>query len=224
MRAERVGAETLLAQIVRMVARRNAAARPSSGSPTCRILVRARRRRGRNRHVRRLGVFGPTAAQWPTPSSTRWPCCIIACPCALGLATPMSIMVATGRGARAGVLVRECRGLELSPKVDTLVVDKTGTLTEGRPRLAEIVAASGFAEERVAALGREPRAQQRTPAWPRRSPTRPRPRALPLAQVAVDFRLETGRGVTGIGRGASGRRRQPRLARSPRHRGGRSAP
>src|SRR5207249_277011 len=74
---------------------------------------------------------------------------IIACPCALGLATPMSIMVATGRGAHAGVLIRDAEALERLEKVDTLVVDKTGTLTEGKPRLVAIVALPGFAEDEV---------------------------------------------------------------------------
>src|SRR5207247_4725438 len=68
---------------------------------------------------------------------------IIACPCGLGLATPMSIMVAAGRGARAGVLIRDAQALETLEKVDTLVVDKTGTLTEGKPRLAVVMPAPG---------------------------------------------------------------------------------
>src|SRR6185503_16433201 len=71
---------------------------------------------------------------------------IIACPCALGLATPMSIMVGTGRGAGAGVLVRNAEALELLEKVDTLVVDKTGTLTLGQPRLSAVIAQGGIAE------------------------------------------------------------------------------
>ena len=77
---------------------------------------------------------------------------IIACPCALGLATPMSIMVGTGRGARSGVLVRDAEALETLGKTEILVVDKTGTLTEGRPRLETIVPLNGRSEEDVLAL------------------------------------------------------------------------
>ncbi len=74
---------------------------------------------------------------------------IIACPCALGLATPMSIMVATGKGAHLGVLFKNAEAIEVLRKVDTLVVDKTGTLTEGRPRLTEVIAAAGFTESEI---------------------------------------------------------------------------
>ncbi|WP_292326998.1 heavy metal translocating P-type ATPase, partial [Mesorhizobium sp.] len=77
---------------------------------------------------------------------------IIACPCALGLATPMSIMTATGRGAHAGVLIKEAAALERFASVDTLIVDKTGTLTEGRPRLTDVVPAGGIAENELLAL------------------------------------------------------------------------
>ena len=76
---------------------------------------------------------------------------IIACPCALGLATPMSIMVGVGRGAREGVLIKDAEALELMERVDTLVVDKTGTLNEGRPRVTEIVAVAGFTDNDVLA-------------------------------------------------------------------------
>ena len=92
---------------------------------------------------------------------------IIACPCALGLATPMSIMVATGRGASVGVLFRNAEAIEVLRKVDTLVVDKTGTLTEGKPTLVAVVPQPGQDEARRAAAGRQPGARQRTPAGER---------------------------------------------------------
>ena len=96
-------------------------------------------------HVRRVGVVGPEP-RLAHALVNAVAVLIIACPCALGLATPMSIMVGTGRGASAGVLFRNAEALEVLSKVDTLVVDKTGTLTEGKPRLATVVPRAGLDE------------------------------------------------------------------------------
>lgn len=152
MKAERVGSDTLLAQIVRMVSEAQ-----RSRAPIQRLADSV------------AGWFVPivivvavlTAVIWaiygPEPAMAyalvnAVAVLIIACPCALGLATPMSIMVGTGRGARAGVLVRNAEALEVMEKVQTLVVDKTGTLTEGRPRLTSVVTADGFDEATVLGL------------------------------------------------------------------------
>ncbi len=152
MRAERVGADTLLSQIVNLV---NQAGR--SRAPIQKLADQV------------SGWFVPAviaiavlafivwAAFGPTPGLANGlvaavSVLIIACPCALGLATPISIMVGVGRGARDGVLVKDAEGLELMEKVDTLVVDKTGTLTEGKPQVQQIVAAEGFARADVLVL------------------------------------------------------------------------
>ena len=138
MRAERVGAETLLAQIVRAVseAQRSRAPIQRLADVTAAYFVPA--------------VFAAAAITFlvwsfvgPAPRLAHAllaavAVLIIACPCALGLATPMAIMVGTGRGARSGVLIRNAEALEVMEKIDTLLVDKTGTLTEGRPKLVEI--------------------------------------------------------------------------------------
>ena len=120
---------------------------------------------------------------------------IIACPCALGLATPMSIMVGTGRGARAGVLIRNAEALEVLAKVDTLVIDKTGTLTEGKPRLAAVKPQPGWSELELLRLAasleqgsEHPLAGAILAAAEERS--------LQLSGVK-DFRSFTGQGVTG---------------------------
>ena len=153
VRAERVGKDTLLARIVQSVA-----AAQRSRAPIQRVadavsawfvpIV--------------LAIAAATALGWalfgPAPRlahavAPAVAVLIIACPCALGLATPMSIMVATGRGAAAGVLVRDAAALETLAKVDVLVVDKTGTLTEGKPTLTSVTAAPGFSEEEALALG-----------------------------------------------------------------------
>jgi Cu+-exporting ATPase len=149
MRADRVGAETLLAQIVQMVAeaQRTRAPIQNLADVVSSYFVPAV-----------VGVAVVAFAVWsiygpPPPMAfalvSAVSVLIIACPCALGLATPMSIMVGTGRGAQAGVLIRNAEALERMEKIDTLVVDKTGTLTEGRPKLTSLAAAAGFAEQRV---------------------------------------------------------------------------
>jgi P-type Cu+ transporter len=140
MRAERVGHETLLAQIVRLVAEAQRSRAPiqrladvvSGYFVVAVVLVAAGTLVG-------WGLFGPEPA-WVYGLVNAVAVLIIACPCALGLATPMSIMVGTGRGAAAGVLIKHAEALEILERVDTLVVDKTGTLTEGKPRLTAVIA------------------------------------------------------------------------------------
>ncbi len=144
MRADKVGADTLLAQIVRMVsaAQRSHAPIQRLADEVASWFVPVV-----------IGVAGVAFVAWmvwgPAPAFSyaliaAVAVLIIACPCALGLATPMSIMVGIGRGAQSGVLIRNAEALERMEKVDTLVVDKTGTLTEGRPRVVKIEVTGGF--------------------------------------------------------------------------------
>jgi Cu+-exporting ATPase len=120
---------------------------------------------------------------------------IIACPCALGLATPMSIMVGTGRGASAGVLIKNAEALEVMEKIDTLVVDKTGTLTEGKPRLVSVISASGKNEDEILRLaGSLERGSEHPLAAAIVDGTRER--GIKLTE-ATDFRSVTGKGVMG---------------------------
>ncbi len=141
MRAEKIGAETLLAKIVNLV---NQAGR--SRAPIQKLADRA------------SGWFVPAVMGIALLSFLLWATLgpvsvlIIACPCALGLATPISVMVGIGRGAREGILIKDAEGLELMEKVDTLIVDKTGTLTEGKPKVQQIIAADGFARADVLVL------------------------------------------------------------------------
>jgi Cu+-exporting ATPase len=120
---------------------------------------------------------------------------IIACPCALGLATPMSIMVGTGKGATLGVLIKNAEALEIMEKVDTLVVDKTGTLTEGKPKLVSLTAVNGFNEAEVLRLGASlERASEHPLAEAIVSGAKEKGIAL---SPADDFESITGKGVTG---------------------------
>ncbi|MFP6746923.1 MAG: copper-translocating P-type ATPase [Alphaproteobacteria bacterium] len=152
MRADKVGAETMLARIVQMVAEAQ-----RSRAPIQRIADTV------------AGYFVPVVVACAVAAFIAWAVwgpapalahallaavsvLIIACPCALGLATPMSIMVGAGRGAQAGVLIKSAEALERFEKVDTLIVDKTGTLTLGKPALTKVIAAPGFAEDEILAL------------------------------------------------------------------------
>src|SRR5947199_5018433 len=120
---------------------------------------------------------------------------IIACPCALGLATPMSIMVGVGRGAQAGVLIKNAEALERMEKIDTLVVDKTGTLTEGKPKVISIVAADGFEENEILRLAASVERSSEHPladAIVRSA----KARNLELGKVE-EFDSPTGKGATG---------------------------
>ncbi|WP_253910667.1 heavy metal translocating P-type ATPase, partial [Pyxidicoccus fallax] len=195
MRAERVGKDTLLSRIVQRVSEAQ-----RTRAPIQRLADKV------------AGIFVPvviavavvTAVVWgvwgPEPRLAHAlvnavAVLIIACPCALGLATPMSVMVGTGRGAQTGVLIRDAAALERLEAVDTLVVDKTGTLTEGKPRLVSVVPAPGFDEARLLRL---------TASLERGSE---HPLAAAIVEGAKergsvltkveDFRSHTGQGVTG---------------------------
>jgi len=195
MRAERVGSDTLLAQIVHMVAEAQRSRAPiqslvdtiSAWFVPAVVLVAVLA-------FAVWSIYGPPPAMgFALVNAVA--VLIIACPCALGLATPMSIMVGTGRGASAGVLVKNAEALELMEKVDTLVVDKTGTLTEGKPRLTS-VSATGSVDENellrlVASLERgseHPLAAAIVKGA--------EDRGVKLAS-ATDFSSETGKGVVG---------------------------
>jgi Cu+-exporting ATPase len=152
MRADKVGRDTLLAQIVQMVADAQRSRAPIqrladqvAGWFVPAVIIAA------------IAAFAAWAAFGPEPKLAfglvaAVSVLIIACPCALGLATPMSIMVGVGRGAQAGVLIKNAEALERMEKVDTLVVDKTGTLTEGRPSVTAIVPVAGFQETELLQL------------------------------------------------------------------------
>jgi Cu+-exporting ATPase len=195
MRAERVGGETLLAQIVRMVSEAQ-----RSRAPIQRMADRI------------AGYFVPAVVATSVIAFVAWSLwgpeprlayglvtavavLIIACPCALGLATPMAIMVGTGRGATAGVLIKNAEALEHLASVDTLVIDKTGTLTEGKPKLVTVLAAGAVTENE---LLRTASALEQASEHPLAAAivAGARERAVTPANV-TDFQAEPGRGVRG---------------------------
>jgi Cu+-exporting ATPase len=195
MKAERVGSETLLAQIVRLVAE---AQRSKASIQRLADVVSAW-------FVPAVVLIAlATAAVWfvagPEPRFAfalvnAVSVLIIACPCALGLATPMSIMVATGRGAHAGVLVENAEALERLERVDTVVVDKTGTLTEGKPRLSAVVCADGVSEADVLAVAA---GLERGSEHPLASAIGSGATERGVVPLPVEgFRATAGRGVTG---------------------------
>jgi Cu+-exporting ATPase len=152
MRAERVGRDTLLSQIVQMVA-----SAQRSRAPIQRLADQVSAWFVPAVIMVAVAAFAAWATFGPEPRFAfglvaAVSVLIIACPCALGLATPMSIMVGVGRGAQAGVLIRNAEALERMERIDTLVVDKTGTLTEGRPKVVAVVPADGFDEAQVLQL------------------------------------------------------------------------
>ncbi|MDP1749241.1 MAG: heavy metal translocating P-type ATPase [Reyranella sp.] len=196
MRAEKVGRDTMLARIVQMVAEAQ-----RSRAPIQRLADQV------------SGYFVPVVIAVAIAAFAAWAMfgpqprlafglvaavtvLIIACPCALGLATPMSIMVGVGRGAQAGVLIKNAEALERMERVDTLVVDKTGTLTEGKPKVVAIVPAAGFGEHDVLRLAasvekasEHPLAQAIVAAAAERK--------LALSEVSA-FDSPTGKGVVGV--------------------------
>jgi Cu+-exporting ATPase len=195
LRAEQVGRDTMLARIVELVARAQ-----RSRAPIQRLADRV------------SGWFVPAVlasaviafAAWvifgPEPRFTfglvaAVTVLIIACPCALGLATPMSIMVGVGRGARAGILIRDAEALEAFERVDTIVIDKTGTLTEGKPKLTSVVTAPGVDENTLVRLSASVEQASEHPLA-RAIIEAAKVRGLSLDQVS-NFVAHPGKGATG---------------------------
>jgi Cu+-exporting ATPase len=152
LRADKVGRDTMLARIVDMVARAQ-----RSRAPIQRLADRVASWFVPAVIAVALVAFAAWMSFGPEPRFTfgmvaAVTVLIIACPCALGLATPMSIMVGVGRGARSGILIRDAQALEQFERIDTIVIDKTGTLTEGKPKLVSIVTASGIEENELLRL------------------------------------------------------------------------
>ena len=196
MRAEKVGRDTMLARIVQMVA-----AAQRSRAPIQRLADQV------------AGWFVPTVILFAIAAFVAWAMfgpepryayglvaavtvLIIACPCALGLATPMSIMVGVGRGAQVGVLIKNAEALERMEKVDTLVVDKTGTLTEGRPKVVAVAPAAGFEESEALRLAASVEQASEHPLAAAIVASA-RERGLPMSSVS-EFDSPTGKGAVGV--------------------------
>ncbi|MEZ0223725.1 MAG: copper-translocating P-type ATPase [Alphaproteobacteria bacterium] len=194
MRAEKVGGDTVLSRIIQMVAEAQRSRAPVQrlADKVAAFFVPA---------VITIAIisfiywsmFGPPPA-FAFAVVAAVSVLIIACPCALGLATPMSIMVGVGEGAKAGVLIRNAEALERLEKVDTLVVDKTGTLTMGKPAVTDIIVAEGFNEKRVLAIAG---ALEKGSEHPLAHAVLERAKGETLPDV-VDFSATVGKGVTGI--------------------------
>jgi Cu+-exporting ATPase len=196
MRAEKVGADTLLAQIIHMVSEAQRSRAPIqrladtvSGYFVPVVVLVA------------MLAFGIWMVWGPEPRFAHAivaavSVLIIACPCALGLATPISIMVGTGRGAAAGVLIKNAEALEIMEKVNTLVTDKTGTLTEGKPKLTSVVALPEFQDNDILQLGAS---LERASEHPLADAIvkGAEQRSLALAEVK-DFQSVSGKGITGL--------------------------
>jgi P-type Cu+ transporter len=196
MRADRVGSETLLAQIVRMVSEAQ-----RSRAPVQKLADRVASYFVPAVVLIAIATFAIWAIAGPAPKMAHAllnavAVLIIACPCALGLATPMAIMVGTGRAALAGILVKNAEALEILEKVDTIVVDKTGTLTEGRPRVTTIVAAPSSNESQVLHVAA---ALERASEHPLAAAILAAAKERKIAQAdATNFQSLTGKGIAGI--------------------------
>ena len=216
MRADKVGRDTLLAQIVQMVADAQ-----RSRAPIQRLADQVAGWFVPAVVIAAIAAFAAWAAFGPEPKLAfglvaAVSVLIIACPCALGLATPMSIMVGVGRGAQAGVLIKNAEALERMEKIDTLVVDKTGTLTEGKPKVVAIVPAAGFQESEILRLAAGVEQASEHPladAIVRAA----KGRNLDLSKVE-DFDSPTGKGATGKVDGKSVDSGQFELSDIARHR------
>jgi Cu+-exporting ATPase len=195
MRAEKIGRDTVLAQIVQMVAAAQRSRAPIqrladtvSGWFVPAVILIA------------IAAFAAWAIWGPTPAMgyglvAAVSVLIIACPCALGLATPMSIMVGVGRGARSGVLIKNAEALERMEKIDTIIVDKTGTLTLGKPKVTAVRPAHGFEEAEVLRLAASLEAASEHPLAAAIVQAA-KERSIALAGVG-DFDSPTGKGVLG---------------------------